>query len=102
VGIRADLGVRAGRADAVLVRDGGMTRVETIGDCTLILGDCRDVIPTLGAVDAVVTDPPYGVNFMESNTKWSIRDGVSYASYDDTRENMPPHRSRDAPARHVH
>lgn len=36
-------------------------RTETIGDCTLFLGDCRDVLPTLGPVDAVVTDPPYGV-----------------------------------------
>lgn len=36
-------------------------REETIGDCRLILGDCREVLPTLGPVDAVVTDPPYGV-----------------------------------------
>jgi hypothetical protein len=35
-------------------------RTETIGDCTLILGDCLQVMPTLGRVDAVVTDPPYG------------------------------------------
>ena len=27
---------------------------EIIGDCRLILGDCRDVLPTLGKVDAVV------------------------------------------------
>lgn len=32
-------------------------RREVIGDCTLILGDCLDVLPTLGPVDAVVTDP---------------------------------------------
>jgi site-specific DNA-methyltransferase (adenine-specific) len=35
--------------------------VERIGEATLILGDCRDVLPTLGKVDAVVTDPPYGI-----------------------------------------
>lgn len=34
-------------------------RTEIIGDATLILGDCREVLPTLGKVDAVVTDPPY-------------------------------------------
>lgn len=28
----------------------------------LILGDCREILPTLGKVDAVVTDPPYGIN----------------------------------------
>ena len=38
-------------------------RTETIGDATLILGDCREVLPTLPRVDAVVTDPPYGVDF---------------------------------------
>ena len=32
-----------------------------IGDCTLYLGDCREILPTLGKVDAVVTDPPYGL-----------------------------------------
>lgn len=30
-----------------------------IGDATLYEGDCRDVLPTLGHVDACVTDPPY-------------------------------------------
>ena len=39
-----------------------MSRIETIGAATLYLGDCRDVLPTIGAVDAVVTDPPYGMN----------------------------------------
>lgn len=38
-----------------------MSRVERIGDATLYLGDCRDILPTLGKVDAVVTDPPYGI-----------------------------------------
>jgi len=36
-------------------------RKEIIGDCTLYLGDCLEVMPTLGKVDAVVTDPPYGI-----------------------------------------
>ena len=34
-----------------------------IGDCTLYLGDCLDIMPTLGKVDAVVTDPPYGIAY---------------------------------------
>lgn len=34
-------------------------RTETIGDATLYLGDCLEILPTLGKVDAVVTDPPY-------------------------------------------
>ena len=48
-------------------------RKEVIGDCTLYLGDCRDVLPTLGTVDAVVTDPPFGVGF-------------KYATHDDRPE----------------
>lgn len=36
-------------------------RIETIGRATLYLGDCRDILPTLPKVDAVVTDPPYGI-----------------------------------------
>ncbi len=28
---------------------------------TLYLGDCRDVLPQLGRVDVVITDPPYGI-----------------------------------------
>lgn len=32
-----------------------------IGNATLYLGDCRDILPTLEKVDAVVTDPPYGI-----------------------------------------
>jgi len=38
-------------------------REEIIGDCRLLLGDCMDILPTLGKVDAVVTDPPFGMAF---------------------------------------
>lgn len=34
---------------------------EVIGNATLYCGDCMDIMPTLGKVDAVVTDPPYGI-----------------------------------------
>ena len=33
-----------------------------IGDATLYLGDCIDILPTLPKVDACITDPPYGIN----------------------------------------
>lgn len=46
-------------------------REEIIGDCRLILGDCRDILPTLGTVDAVVTDPPYGIGADASMAKAS-------------------------------
>jgi site-specific DNA-methyltransferase (adenine-specific)/modification methylase len=30
-------------------------RIEHIGDAVLYLGDCREILPTLGKVDAVYT-----------------------------------------------
>ena len=36
-------------------------RKEVIGNATLYLGDCKDILPDLEKVDAVVTDPPYGI-----------------------------------------
>lgn len=36
-----------------------MSQPVVIGDATLYLGDCRTILPTLGKVDAVVTDPPF-------------------------------------------
>lgn len=37
-------------------------RKEVIGDATLYMGDCMEILPTLGKVDAVITDPPYSAN----------------------------------------
>lgn len=38
-------------------------RIEQLAEgVTLHCGDCREILPTLGKVDAVVTDPPYGIN----------------------------------------
>ena len=65
-----------------------MNRVEHIGNAVLHLGDCRDILPTLGKVDAVVTDPPYGVSYQGSQTKHTLKDGEGYASFDDTPEEI--------------
>jgi DNA modification methylase len=55
-----------------------MSRVERIGDATLYLGDCREILPTLGKVDAVVTDPPFEQECHAAvrRTAASIRTGV--------------------------
>ncbi|HET6499029.1 MAG TPA: site-specific DNA-methyltransferase [Coriobacteriia bacterium] len=57
-------------------------RTEQIGDCTLYLGDCLEVLPTLGPVDAVVTDPPYGIGYSPGGGGGGIRrrdrDGSRY------------------------
>lgn len=39
-------------------------QVQTIGTATLYLADSRDALPLLTDIDAVVTDPPYGLSFM--------------------------------------
>lgn len=44
-----------------------------IGRATLYLGDCRDILPTLPKVDAVVTDPPYGIGSWSSTGGNSLR-----------------------------
>ena len=38
-------------------------RIERIGEATLYLADCRDVLPMLDRQAAIVTDPPYGINY---------------------------------------
>jgi site-specific DNA-methyltransferase (adenine-specific) len=50
--------------------------VERIGDATLYLGDCLELIGPWLKVDAVITDPPYGMNL---NTDWSGMSGWSGA-----------------------
>ena len=49
-----------------------MTRVERLSDdVTLYQGDCREILPTLGRFDAVVTDPPWNMDyFADDNKSW--------------------------------
>ena len=39
---------------------------------TLYHGDCREVMASLDAVDAVVTDPPYGLSFMGKHWDYDV------------------------------
>jgi site-specific DNA-methyltransferase (adenine-specific)/modification methylase len=56
-----------------------MSKVQ-IGDATLYLGDCMEILPTLDKVDAVITDPPYGISlqnhdktgFYRAKRDWTI------------------------------
>lgn len=43
----------------------------TIDNCTLYLGDCLEVLPTLGQIDAIVSDPPYGMRWNPDTTRFS-------------------------------
>jgi site-specific DNA-methyltransferase (adenine-specific)/modification methylase len=50
---------------------------EIIGNATLYLGDCTEILPTLDKMDAVVTDPPYGIG--ESAGKNKSRGNLAVA-----------------------
>ena len=71
-----------------------MSRVEHIGDATLYLGDCRDILPGLGKVDAVVTDPPYGIGADKGQAaRAGLRPGAAIAPskcYGDTNWDSSP------------
>lgn len=59
-------------------------RCEHIGDATLYLADCADVLSDLQRFDAIVTDPPYGIG--ETNVKNMSREKLAapkdYGSFD--------------------
>jgi DNA modification methylase len=57
-------------------------REEIIGDARLICADCREVLPALGKVDAVVTDPPYGIGITKSN-RLAVSRGMGGKSWDE-------------------
>lgn len=54
-------------------------RKEIIGNATLYLGDCRDILPTLPKVDAVITDPPYGQAYVAPSPSRRTKGGLSSA-----------------------
>lgn len=56
---------------------GGIVREEVIGKARLLLGDCRDILPSLERVDLVCTDPPYGIG--EAAGKAKTRDKLAKA-----------------------
>lgn len=55
-------------------------RVEHLAEgVTLYLGDCREVLPTLGRVDHVITDPPYEKEAHKTGrrTQASVKTGIN-------------------------
>ena len=61
-----------------------MSRIETIGNATLYLGDCRDILPSLPKVDLVLTDPPYGIGFAAQPTRYQRMNGMQPAAWDNS------------------
>jgi site-specific DNA-methyltransferase (adenine-specific) len=62
-----------------------------IGDCTLYLGDCLEVMPTLekGSVDFVFTDPPYGHNNNNGDLIARREAALGKGDYDAQRDDRP-------------
>jgi site-specific DNA-methyltransferase (adenine-specific) len=58
-------------------------RAETFGDATLIQGDCRDVLPTLGPVDCIVSDLPYKLE-SGGNTTGEMGGKFDRSNYDNS------------------
>jgi site-specific DNA-methyltransferase (adenine-specific) len=50
-----------------------MSRVEQIGDATLYLGDCLEILPTLGPVGHIICDPPYEQAMHDLHNKAEFR-----------------------------
>lgn len=53
--------------------------------CVIYHGDCREVLPLLHGNEmelAIVTDPPYGINFAGQPTKWQRRRGAKPEAWD--------------------
>lgn len=58
--------------------------IETIGNATLYLGDCREILPTLDRVDVVITDPPYDEKVHDGHlSKAADRQGLGFDKLDD-------------------
>ena len=53
-----------------------------IGDAELYLGDCLEILPTLCKVDAVITDPPYGIG-ADKNLRANKRHGAALVASKD-------------------
>lgn len=64
-----------------------MSRIETIGNATLYLGDCREILPTLNAMDVLISDPPYGLGG-SSGTINKARGKSVYLSRTDTLDDV--------------
>lgn len=74
-----------------------VNRIEQLAEgVTLYLGDCREILPTLGEVDALVTDPPYGLGSKwaggrkTTRSEWKLNDGGSATDWDATISNALP------------
>jgi DNA modification methylase len=82
-----NVAIAAMRAKLLKERCPAAKRVEVIGQCELYLGDCMEIMPSIEKVDAVVTDPPYGININKSN-RLSVSKGHGGQTWDEKPADM--------------
>jgi site-specific DNA-methyltransferase (adenine-specific) len=70
-----------------------LSRIETIADgIDLWLGDCRDIMPLLGRVSAVITDPPYEqisqdrIGGIKRNDRGKVTEKITFVGIDGIRD----------------
>lgn len=77
-----DVAIAAKRERWLVDNVPGVKRARVIGRQTLLQGDCLEVMPGLGPVDAVVTDPPYGIGITKSD-RLAVSRGMGGKTWDD-------------------
>jgi len=65
-------------------------RREVIGNCELYLGDCFEILPILGSMGAIVTDPPYGINVGKMNLGFSRSSRIEKSDWDKIAPDLSP------------
>ena len=63
-------------------------RKEVIGNATLYLGDCLEILPTLPKVDAVITSPPYNFGGFHRTSKTGDVRVVRELSYESCSDDL--------------
>lgn len=56
-----------GRSSALALAPGWAS-----GNVRLYLGDCLEILPTLTGIDAIISDPPYGMNYNPSRSRTAV------------------------------
>ena len=65
---------------------------------TLYLGDCREIVPTLGRFDLLLTDPPYGLAEKLQGGSWGKSYKGKYQNWDAVAPDVKPFVSRSQKA----
>ena len=70
------------RTSRELYERGGIRPYYSDDSCIVLLGDCRELLPLIGTVDLVLTDPPYGIGFAAQPTDYQRAKGFERKSWD--------------------